>query len=116
MRAVVPPNTTAVVDLPAAVETVRGRLGHARMAHAGGPGIRAPAAAGARRHRCADVIDDPRAYRALLDTLAAIDPQRAEAVRAETLWGANRTVGSALMFMPPPVKAQVDEALRAATS
>ena len=48
VTAVVPPNTTAVVDLGPGSD-VRGGLGHARMADAGGPGIRRPAAAGARR-------------------------------------------------------------------
>ena len=64
----------------------------------------------------ADVIDDPRAYRALLDTVTRFDAGRAEAVRADTHWGANRSVGSALMFVPPSLLAEVDEALRVATA
>ena len=112
-----PPNTTAVVDLPGRGS---GRSRWARARTNGGcrrrTGIRARGPLPGLEASLADVIDDPRAYRALLDTLTAIDPAQAEAVRAETLWGENRTVGSALMFVPPPVKAQVDEALRAATS
>jgi alpha-L-rhamnosidase len=64
----------------------------------------------------ADVIDDPRAYRALLDTLAEIDPDRAEAVRTGTVWGAGRPLSTALMFTPPDVLARVDDAVRAATA
>lgn len=52
----------------------------------------------------------------MLDTVAAFDADRAEAVRAETLWGANRPVGSALMFVPPSLLAEVDAAIRRATA
>ena len=45
-----------------------------------------------------------------------IDPARAEAVRADTLWGEHRTLRSALMFTPPDVLAKVDDAVRAATT
>ena len=114
MTAVVPPNTKAVVDLRRD-ETFEVGSGTHKWRMPAAPASVGPPLPGLDAS-LADVIDDPRAYRALLDTLAAFDPQRAEAVRAETLWGANRTVGSALMFVPPPVKAQVDEALRAATS
>jgi len=114
VTAVVPPNTKAVVDL-AGDQTFEVGSGTHEWRMPAAPASVGPPLPGLDAS-LADVIDDPRAYRALLDTLAAFDPQRAEAVRAETLWGANRTVGSALMFVPPPVKAQVDEALRAATS
>lgn len=65
---------------------------------------------------CAAVIDDPRAYAALLDTLRAADPDRAEAVRSGTVWGERRHLGSALMFTPPPLLAEIDEAVRSATA
>ncbi len=113
-RAVVPANTTAVVDLGD------------RDAFEVGAGThewRTPAAPASARPplpgldaSLADVIDDPRAYRALLDTVAAFDADRAEAVRAETLWGANRTVATALMFVPPPLLSDVDAAIRQATA
>ncbi len=114
VRAVVPANTTAVVDLGD------------RDAFEVGAGThewRTPAAPASARPplpgldaSLADVIDDPRAYRALLDTVAAFDADRAEAVRAETLWGANRTVATALMFVPPPLLSDVDAAIRQATA
>ena len=114
VRAVVPPNTSAVVELGDEEAFEVGSGTHEwRMP--------APAASALRplpglEASLADVIDDPRAYRALLDTLARLDPQRAEAVRAATLWGANRSIASALMFVPPPVLAEVDEAVRTATA
>ena len=49
----------------------------------------------------AAIIDDPEAYRVLLDTLAAHDPARAEAVRVDTVWAEGRPLRQALMFTPP---------------
>jgi alpha-L-rhamnosidase len=119
MRAVVPPNTVAVVDLP-------GRSAAAPIEREVGSGVhewRIVAPAQPERGplpglsaSLSDVIDDPRAYRAVLDTLASIDPDRAEAVRAETVWGAGRPLSAALMFTPPDVLTKVDEAVRTATS
>lgn len=114
VTAVVPPNTTAVVDLPGAPAVEVGSGAHEWRFAAQAPSER-PALDGLAAS-LADVIDDPRAYQALLETVARFDGDRAEAVRAETLWGANRTVGSALMFVPPSLLAEVDEALRAATA
>lgn len=62
------------------------------------------------------MIDDPRAYRALLDTLADAAPDRVDAVRTDTVWGAGRPVSTALMFTPPEVLARVDDAIRSATA
>ncbi len=114
VRAVVPTNTTALVDLPGTTAAEVGSGTHewrfADDAAAERPALDGLAAS------LADVIDDPRAYRALLDTVARFDAGRAEAVRADTLWGANRSVGSALMFVPPSLLDDVDAALRAATA
>ncbi|MDT0181751.1 family 78 glycoside hydrolase catalytic domain [Microbacterium sp. ARD31] len=114
VTATVPANTTAVVELAGREPFEVGSGAHAwRMPQVAAsdrpqlPGLDAS---------LADVIDDPRAYRALLDTLAEIDPERAESVRAETHWGRGRTVSTALMFTPPPVLAAVDAAIRAATA
>jgi alpha-L-rhamnosidase len=114
VRAVVPANTTAVVDLPGSAPIEVGSGAHEWRFDAE-PAVERPALDGLAAS-LADVIDDPRAYRALLDTVARFDEGRAEAVRAETVWGANRSVGSALMFVPPSLLADVDEALRAATA
>jgi alpha-L-rhamnosidase len=116
VRAVVPANTTAVIDLPGASEAPSeiGSGSH-EWRFTAEPDAERPALAGLSAS-LAEVIDDPRAYRALLDTVASFDAGRAEAVRAETVWGENRNVHSALMFTPPPVLDAVDSALRAATS
>ncbi|MEO2134335.1 family 78 glycoside hydrolase catalytic domain [Microbacterium sp.] len=113
VTATVPANTTADIDLPGIAATV-------------GPGShewRVAAAAGAQRPELpgldadlAAVIDDPRAYRALLDTLADVAPERVDAVREETTWAAGRPLVSALMFTPPSVLDAVDHAIRAATT
>ena len=67
--------------------------------------------ASARAGSRAAIIDDPEAYRVLLDTLAAHDPDRAEAVRVDTVWAEGRPLRSALMFTPPNVLADVERAL-----
>lgn len=118
VTATVPANTTAEVDLPgtdlpAAEATVGPGTYTWRVPAAPAPAR--PALPGVQADLAA-VIDDPRAYRALLDTLAAVAPDRVESVRAETTWAAGRPLATALMFTPPPVLAAVDEAIRAATA
>lgn len=115
VRAVIPPNTSAVVDLPAHPTGVEVGSGAHEWRYAEPAGAERGPLPGLAAS-LADVIDDPRAYRALLDTLAEIDPDRAESVRAETVWGAGRALSTALMFTPPDVLAKVDAAIRAATS
>ncbi|GMM96003.1 alpha-L-rhamnosidase [Microbacterium luteum] len=114
VSAVVPANTVAEVDLGD---------GAAREVASGSHEWRVAAAA-PRQHPAlpgldamlADVIDDPRAYRALLDTLSEHAPERVDAVRTGTVWGTRRALSTALMFTPPHVLAEVDAAIRAATA
>jgi alpha-L-rhamnosidase len=131
---VVPPNTTAVVDLPHPWVVERGSEATETKRRDHSPDATFEVGSGVHEWRFAapsqpergplpglaaslsDVIDDPRAYRAVLDTLASIDPERAEAVRVDTLWGAGRPLSAALMFTPPDMLTKVDEAVRAATS
>ncbi|MFK4853539.1 family 78 glycoside hydrolase catalytic domain [Microbacterium sp. ZW T6_19] len=113
VTAVVPANTTAEVSVPGAPEEVRSGTHEWRYREP--PASALPALPGLHAS-LADVIDDPRAYRALLGTLAEIDPDRAEAVRSGTVWGAGRPLSTALMFTPPDVLARVDDAVRAATA
>ncbi|MFT4214302.1 MAG: family 78 glycoside hydrolase catalytic domain [Microbacterium sp.] len=113
VTATVPANTTALVDLPALPLSEVGSGTH-EWRVAAPPAPARPPLDGANA-TLADVIDDPRAYRALLDTVAAFDPDRAESVRTGTVWGAGRRVPSVLMFMPAHVLADVDAAIRAAT-
>jgi alpha-L-rhamnosidase len=109
VAAEVPPNTDAIVDLPGVEQTVVGSGRHewrfterADAASRRPLGLDSPSAA---------VIDDPEAYRALLDTLVAHDPARAEAVRIDTVWAEGRTLRQALMFTPSDILADVERAL-----
>jgi alpha-L-rhamnosidase len=119
ITAVVPPNATADVDLPgmpAPGTTVPATVGSGThewtvVVPAAPP---APPLPGLKTSLAA-VIDDPRAYTALLETLAATAPERVAAVRTDTVWGANRPLASALMFTPQEVLDRVDHAIRAAT-
>ncbi|TDL46206.1 alpha-L-rhamnosidase [Microbacterium oleivorans] len=113
VTAVVPANTTADVAVPGAPDEVGSGRHEWRFAAPATPPR--PALDGLHAS-LADVIDDPRAYAALVDTVAAADPDRAEAVRAETRWGAGRPVTTALMFTPPDLLASVDDAIRRATA
>lgn len=114
VRAVVPPNTTAVVDLPDDEPFEVGSGVHEWRFSSTAPES-APTSF-ALDSPLAEIIDDPRAYRALLDTLARHDPAHAERVRTETVWATGRTLASALMFTAPHVLAEVDAALRALRS
>lgn len=105
----VPPNAEAIVDLPGVVPAVVGsghhewRFTEATDAASRRPlGLDSPSAA---------IIDDPEAYRVLLDTLTAHDPGRAESVRVDTVWAEGRPMRQALMFTPPDLLAEVDRAL-----
>lgn len=113
VTAVVPANTSADVAVPGAPDEVGSGRHEWRFAAPATPPR--PALDGLHAS-LADVIDDPRAYAALVDTVAAADPDRAEAVRAETRWGAGRPVTTALMFTPPDLLASVDDAIRRATA
>lgn len=113
VRAEVPANTTAVVTLPGVDEEVGSGTYEWRFPSPAAPAR--PALPGLMAS-LADVIDDPRAYRAMLDAIAEVDPERAEAVRATTFWGTGRTVSTALMFTPPHLLESVDRAIRDATA
>lgn len=113
VTAVVPANTTAEVDVQGAPDEVGSGRHEWRFAAPTAPPR--PALDGLHAS-LADVIDDPRAYAALIDTVAAVDPDRAEAVRSQTRWGAGRPVTTALMFTPPDLLASVDDAIRRATA
>ncbi|WP_350353420.1 alpha-L-rhamnosidase C-terminal domain-containing protein [Microbacterium sp. A8/3-1] len=113
VTATVPPNTTAEVSVPGAPPSVGAGTHEWRYLAPTEPPR--PSLAGLEAS-LADVIDDPRAYRALLDTLADAAPDRVDAVRTGTVWGAGRPVSTALMFTPPEVLARVDDAIRSATA
>ena len=116
VRAVVPANTTAVVELPGASGRIEVGVGRARVARPRAGRGRARAAAGARgiprrRHRRPARL--PRAARH-----ARRDRPRAGRGRArrDRRGAPGAPLSAALMFTPPDVLAKVDEAVRAATS
>nr|WP_201468813.1 alpha-L-rhamnosidase [Microbacterium hydrocarbonoxydans] len=113
VTAVVPPNTTAAISVPGAPGDVGAGTHEWRYA---APPQHPPRALPGLAASLADVVDDPRAYRALFDALAEVAPDRVEPVRTGTVWGAGRPLSTALMFSPPHVLARVDEAIRTATA
>jgi alpha-L-rhamnosidase len=113
VSAVVPPSTRAEVALPG-IETEVGSGSHEWRFPAAAPADR-PALDGIAAS-LADVIDDPRAYAALVDTVAASDPARADALRNGTRWGTGRPVTTALMHTTPELRDAVDTAIRTATA
>lgn len=113
VTATVPPSTRADVDLPG----LRAEVGsgtHEWRFTAESPTALPPL--DGLSASLADVIDDPRAYDALLGTLDQHAPDRVPAVRDETRWGSGRTVSSVLMFSPPDLLTAVDSAIRDATA
>lgn len=113
VTATVPANTTAEVDLPGVVAVVGPGAHEWRVAAE--PSAPRPALPGLQADLAA-VIDDPRAYRAVLDALRDTAPERVEPVRTETTWAAGRPLSTALLFTPPAVLEAVDRAVRAATA
>ena len=111
VTAEVPPNTTAVVDLPG-----RERIEVSSGSHEWTVADREPRAFGGPFHldsSTAAIIDDPRAYHALIDAIAEHDPVKADEVRRETVWAHGRTVRQSLMFTPHSLLEYVEEALAA---
>lgn len=108
VEAEVPPNTTAVVALPGREPLEVGSGRHEWTV---------PAASTPTPNRVgldsstASVIDEPRAYRAVLETIAHHDPDRAEAVRRDTVWTEGRTLRQSLLFTPTEVLDDIAVAL-----
>jgi alpha-L-rhamnosidase len=111
VTAEVPPNTTGVVDLPGGE-----RIEVSSGSHEWTVTDREPQTFGGPYHldsSTAAIIDDPRAYHALIDAIAEHDPVKADEVRRETVWAHGRTVRQSLMFTPHSLLEYVEEALAA---
>ncbi|MGC5221350.1 family 78 glycoside hydrolase catalytic domain [Micromonospora sp. DT81.3] len=113
VTAEIPPNTTAVIDLPG-LDVAEVGSGRHEWTFADRP---TPEFAGPfdLDSSTASVIDDPRAYRALIDAIAEHDPGKADEVRRDTVWAEGRTVRQSLMFTPHSLLEYVEEALAAIT-
>ena len=114
VTAQVPSNTTAVVDLPGQPRLTVGSGVHQWRIRAESVAVSPPLPG--LSASLADVIDDPRAYRALLDALEDTDPDRARTLRTDTRWTTGRPVSSILMFAPKALHDAVDTAIRNATA
>ncbi|WP_194410372.1 family 78 glycoside hydrolase catalytic domain [Microbacterium cremeum] len=100
IEAVIPPNTTATVVLPDGQSHDVGSGTHAwEVADSTQP--TAPQRVGLDSS-LADVIDDPEAYRAVLDAIGAENPEAAEMFRSTTKWGPGRELGDALFMVAGP--------------
>lgn len=115
VTAEVPANTTAELDLPLGPRLSEVGSGRHEWRVPAEP-ARALRPLPGLTASLAEVIDDPRAYQALLDTLGEADEDRARTVRTETRWAEGRPVSTALMFMPPALLDAVDTAIRSATA
>ncbi|AQP49346.1 hypothetical protein BW730_11430 [Tessaracoccus aquimaris] len=110
VEALVPANTTALVELPG-VEP--GEVGSGRHTWTI-PEDRRPVAT--RRpltieSPAADIIDDEEALAAVLAVLRERDPERAATLTRQVLWGERRPFSLAFLFAPPELLRAVDAAL-----
>ena len=104
-----PPNTTATVLLPSGARHNVGSGHHEwRDELPTTSAIRKPLDLSSS---LADIIDDERAYRAVLSAIAAIDSDRAEAFRRTTQWRTGRALEEPLNKAPVRVLRAVEHAL-----
>ncbi|WP_448256351.1 family 78 glycoside hydrolase catalytic domain [Microbacterium aurum] len=109
VEAVIPANTTAVVDLPDGSHDDVGSGSHSWTVDEGEPVV-APGSVGLETS-LAVLIDDREAYAALLEAVDSVNPDATAAVRSEA-WVAHRTVGDMLFIHGGPlVRAAVEERL-----
>ncbi|GHC85613.1 alpha-L-rhamnosidase [Nocardiopsis terrae] len=111
VRASVPPNTEARVELPGREAFSVGSGEHEWVFHQPAPEPRSGPLQ--LDSSTAEVIDDPRAYATVIEAIAEHSPQMAREVGRNTVWGERRTLRQALMFLPPQVAVDVERALAA---
>lgn len=110
-HAEVPPNTQAVVELPSGARYEVGSGTHAWLeTHPLPARSRGPLSLSSS---LATIIDDPEAYKAVLQAIRSIDPSRAETFRRTTRWRQGRELREPLDKAPVTVLAAVQEALAA---
>ena len=102
VRAVIPPNTTAVVDLPDGSSTSVGSGTHewrvadtrAVVTVSSDLGLGTP---------LAQLIDDREAYATVLDAIRSVDPEIAETFKKTTRWTVAQTLASSTIDTPSTV-------------
>lgn len=110
VEAVIPPNTTATVVLPDGRTHEVGSGAHAW--EVADVDVLVPPVEVGLHSSLAAIIDDPEAYRAVLEVLEAERPEQAEAFRANTAWVHGRELGEALtMHASPAVQQAVADRL-----
>ena len=113
VEATVPPNATAIVDLPGIPQTEVGSGRHEwRFDSVSTTPARIPLGV---ESSTASILDDREAYAALMTTLASLDPERAAAVLADTRWVEGRTLRQSLMWVDPEILDALDGVLTEAT-
>ncbi|MGA1836663.1 family 78 glycoside hydrolase catalytic domain [Herbiconiux sp. 11R-BC] len=116
VTAVVPANTSALVSLLGQEEFTVGSGRHEFSFVEPSSEAPRPSTPLSLDSSTAAIIDDPEAYRAVLETLARVDPPRVEGFRSQTAWVEGRTLRQSILFATGEVYAAVDEALAALAS
>lgn len=109
VRAVVPPNTTAVVVLPGGTETEVGSGHHEWTVP--DPRARVEPRAVTLNSTLGEIADDPEVYEAVL---AAVDAPGAEwggTLRSLKEWTDQRTLDDELVRLPPAARERLQEAI-----
>jgi len=112
VRAVVPPNTSAIVQLPDGREPFEVWAGRHEWSVVEERAPRPSVERLTMESDLADIVDDPAAYRAVLSALDKHAPDAAEALRSRTRWDEGVALGVELFILPRHVQAAVDEELR----
>ena len=114
IEAVVPPNTTATAVLDGAEHEVGS--GTHRWEVADPAGGAAPTTV-SLDSSLAEIVDDPEAYRLVLDVLAEDKPDAAEKLRKNTVWAGGRELREALSRVAgPPLRRRVADRLAELTA
>ncbi|NEM92503.1 alpha-L-rhamnosidase [Galbitalea soli] len=109
---VIPANTTAVVTLPGTDDVHEVGSGEHQWTVGAAA---APVAPGAvtTESSLAAVIDDPEAYAAVWQAIAAHSPEQAQIFRRHTKWTEGRALGEAFFQLSPSMQAEIGAALDA---
>ncbi|WP_062201364.1 alpha-L-rhamnosidase [Demequina salsinemoris] len=109
VTAMVPPATTAVVDLPGSAPVEVGPGEHAFVAPYASPA--APSGPYSVKTHLSTLIDDPRAVEVIRQELGAFSEGYMHGFFARTAWTEGCEIGNVLFGMPPHAVASLDEAL-----
>lgn len=109
VRAVVPPNTTAVVVLPGGTETEVGSGHHEWTVP--DPRERVESRAVTLNSTLGEIADDPEAYEAVLAAVDALGAEWGGTLRSLKEWTDQRTLDDELVRLSPAAKVRLQDAL-----